>query len=316
MFYFTRQPKPGDPDGRTVSDWLTPMLLRWTPLRRNPGGADYFDNDRFDRAVANRLSAPMASYTGFGGQSLRAFERARKLGCPKLRLLAANSHVRNVRRQHQVAIDRWPLESSWLNDAQCLKTLAEYEMADEILIASEYSWQSFLVAGVPASKLRRIHYPVDPRYHCGDNRAVPGDGVFRIVYIGSVTIFKGIPLLLEAFGRFKHPNAQLILVGGTATRGMRQYIEQSLQRDSRIQLAPGDPLPHLLRADVCVHPSFEDNLAYACIEAIACGVPLIVSSNTGAKEYIREGENGWIVPTGDLDALTSRLQALADAAAR
>jgi glycosyltransferase involved in cell wall biosynthesis len=314
VIYFTRELREEDPRCYALVDRLTPMMLCWTPLRWSPGGADYFGNDRFDRAVAKYLRAPLASFTGFGGQSLRSFGRARKLGCGKLRLLAANSHVNNVRRRHREAMARWPLESSWLNDAQCEKTLAEYEMADEILIASEYSWQTFVAEGVAESKLRRVRYPVAPRFNCASQRAVPRDGVFRIVCIGSVTIFKGVPLLLEAFARLKHPNAQLILVGATATRGMRRYMEEWLRRDSRIQLAPGDPLPHLLSANACVHPSFEDNLAYACIEAMACGTPLIVSSHTGAKEYVRESEHGWILPTGNLDALTERLQALADTA--
>ena len=70
------------------------------------------------------------------------------------------------------------------------------------------------------------------------------------------------------------------------------------------------PLPHLLRADVCVHPSYEDGFAYAPMEALACGVPAIVTEDTGMKEHIVEGRNGYVVPTGAVNSLVDRLEHL------
>jgi glycosyltransferase involved in cell wall biosynthesis len=122
---------------------------------------------------------------------------------------------------------------------------------------------------------------------------------------------KGVPDLIEAFTRFRLREAELTLVGGTATRGMLRYMQQAMARDPRIRLSPGDPLPHFRRADVYVHPSYEDNLAYAAGEAIHSGVPAILTFDTGAKEYLREGENGWVVPTGDWQAILDRLEKLA-----
>jgi glycosyltransferase involved in cell wall biosynthesis len=46
------------------------------------------------------------------------------------------------------------------------------------------------------------------------------------------------------------------------------------------------------------------------MEAMACGVPVIVTEDTGMKEYITEGINGYVVPTGDIDALRDRLDHL------
>ena len=72
---------------------------------------------------------------------------------------------------------------------------------------------------------------------------------------------------------------------------------------------PGDPLPHLRSAALCVHPAYEDGFAYAPAEALAAGVPVIVSEDTGMKELIEPGRTGLILATGDLDALTEAIEA-------
>src|SRR5205823_13788718 len=110
----------------------------------------------------------------------------------RLELVAANSHVDNVMRRHAAAYARWPIEKSWLNDAQRKKMLHEYELADAIHVTSEYTRQSMLAAGIPDSKL--IFFPLTPH-----PRYVPRSGTreprgFRVVYVGGVTVQKGIPL--------------------------------------------------------------------------------------------------------------------------
>ena len=303
--YYSCGIKPNDPQGRKI-DIPIANWPAYTPLRYSPGWINYLGGELSDRAVAAKLS-PAQEFEGFGGQSLHCFRKARQLGYQTLYLLAANSHVNNVRRQHQIAIQQFGLESSWLNDAQRHKTRREYELADIIHVGSEYNRQSFLAEGFPPEKLNRITWDTHPRFTPPKNR--PDDGIFRIVYVGSVTVMKGIPILLEAFSRLPGDNVELTLVGGWATRGMRRYIQSWLARDSRIQLAPGDPLPHLHRANVCVHPTYEDGFAYAPMEALACGVPVIVTEDTGMKEYVQEGVNGYVVPTGNWEALLERLKA-------
>lgn len=88
---------------------------------------------------------------------------------------------------------------------------------------------------------------------------------------------------------------------------MRRYLDRATAGDKRISVQPGDPLPHLRRAHVFAFPSFADGLGLAPLEALAVGVPIVVSDASGVKEYVRDGQNGFIVPTGDADALHRRL---------
>lgn len=307
--YFSSGIRDGDEQvAQVVNDRLAPWLFRYTPLRFSPGCKAHLGNDRFDRAVARRLTAPIDSFVGFNGQALRSFFRARELGCQRFELIAATSHVVHVAAQHAKARTYCNIERDWLNGAQLEKTLAEYELADVIHLGSEYARQSFLRHGVRESKLARIDYRIDDRFTTFP-RAV-GDG-FHAVYTGALTVAKGVPVLLDAFARLKRPDATLALVGGSSTRGMRKYLAQKLRADPRVTISPGDPLPHLRRAHVYVHPSFQDGYGYAPMEALACGVPVIVTEDTGMKEHVREGVNGYVVPTGDPNALLDRLEHVA-----
>lgn len=307
-YYYSRYPNPGDPASLAVPQRVT-QWLPYTPLRYSPGWLNHLENELFDRAVARALR-PADEFEGFGGQALHSFRHAQRLGYQHLSMQAANSHVNNVKVQHQSALSRWPFESSWLNEAQRRKTLKEYALADTIYVASEYTRQSFLAQGVPASRLKKRIFKVNPRFTPPAQRSA--DEALRVVYCGSLTVAKGIPVLVEAFAQIPDATAELTLVGGWATRGMKRYLQGWMAKDARIRVAPGDPLPHLHRATVCVHPSYEDGLAYAPMEALACEVPVIVTTDTGMKDYVREGVNGYVVPTGDIAALVDRLVACRD----
>jgi glycosyltransferase involved in cell wall biosynthesis len=58
-----------------------------------------------------------------------------------------------------------------------------------------------------------------------------------------------------------------------------------------------------------VHPSYEDGFAYAPAEALACGVPVLVTEDTGMKELLEDQRAGLVLPTGDLAALREAIDA-------
>ncbi len=306
--YYAAGIQPGDPLGEVMRKPVLSHLIQYTPLRFSPGKKNYFGGELSDRVFAGHLHAPVEIFTGFVGQSEHSFQRARKLGAHTLELEAANSYVSNVLARHAWARRQHPIEQTWMNKAQADKTLREYKLADTIIVASEYTKQSFLDAGVPAEKLRRRIVPTRPRFIPSANK--PGDGIFRILYVGQLSVAKGVPLLLKTFSRMKSKNIELTLVGGWATRPMRLYLQEWLARDPRIKMAPGDPLPHLHRADVFVHPTYEDGWGSAPAEAVACHVPVVVTEDTGMKELVTEGVNGYIVPTGSWEAILERLEHL------
>jgi glycosyltransferase involved in cell wall biosynthesis len=65
------------------------------------------------------------------------------------------------------------------------------------------------------------------------------------------------------------------------------------------------------KSHVVVQPSLADGYSYAVMEAMASGLPVIVTSSTGSAELIRDGENGYIIPPCDAGAIRERLTHLA-----
>jgi glycosyltransferase involved in cell wall biosynthesis len=302
--YYASRAQDGDEAGVTVSPRVLPWLLKFSPARFRPDWRAVLSAELFDRLVAARLAGGEA-LIGFSGQALHSFRAARQLGYSRLELESPTGHVRRVMTQQSRA-EASGIERGWLSERLLRRSLREYELADTITVTSAYARASFLECGVPAEKLRSRRLRVDPRLgpRWRDNR----DEAFRIVYVGGLTVMKGVHVLLDAFSRYRDLQAELTLVGGWASRGMRRYIEGFQRTDPRVRVVVGDPLPYLHRADVYVHPSFHDGFGLAPTEALACGVPVVVTEDTGMKEHVVEGVNGFVVPTGDAAALAERLE--------
>jgi glycosyltransferase involved in cell wall biosynthesis len=235
-----------------------------------------------------------------------SLRRARRIGVSHLGLVAPNSHVNNLWRQQNLAWSLYPIDRGWLNDSLRKGTIEEYEVADVIFVSSEYQRSTFVEFGVNPDKLMRIDLTPHPRFT--RRKCQPPGDTFNIAYVGRFDLIKGIPVLLDAFERAADDDWRLTLMGQFSSRGVRTYVERRIEGDSRIRLlAYSDPLPVLEAAHVYVHPSFEDGFGYAPMEALAVGVPVVVTDQTGMSEYVHDGINGSVVPAGDAEALADRL---------
>ena len=275
-------------------------------LRRSPGRRVLRARREFDRFAAARLPSDADALMAFNRQALDQFGRARELGYSELGLVTGSPHVSHVARQHAAAYRRDPIERSF-GTYVVERYLDEYAAADHIYVASDYTRDSFLAQGVDPERIRIFPLTPDPRFAApaGPSSAA----TFDIVYIGAVSVAKGIPVLVDAVAKLDHGDLRLRLVGSTKSRSMFNWLERKIAADGRISAAAGDPLPALEAASLCVHPTWEDGFAYAPAEALACGVPAIVSEDTGMKELIVPGVNGVTFPTGDASALAEAIDA-------
>jgi glycosyltransferase involved in cell wall biosynthesis len=260
----------------------------------------------FDAAAAARLPAG-EHLISFNGSSLAQFRAARAAGFGSLSLMSANPHMRHVLRRHALAYSQYPLERPWATRL-LERNLREYAAADRIYVSSNYALQSFIEEGFHADKLDSFPLTPHPRFDSRERRPRTS-GVFDVVYAGALTVHKGVPLLIDALSRLAYTDMRLLLVGGPKTRGMRRFLQTAAARDPRIVVCPGDPLEHLRGAALHVHPAYEDGFAYAAAEALACGVPLIVSEDTGMKELIPSEREGIVVETGSPLALSEAIAA-------
>jgi hypothetical protein len=72
---------------------------------------------------------------------------------------------------------------------------------------------------------------------------------------------------------------------------------------------PHTEVAELMRqVDMLCHPSVLDGFSFACLEAMASGLPVVTTPRSGAAELISNGENGFVVPYGDIEAMSSTVR--------
>jgi len=186
----------------------------------------------------------------------------------------------------------------------------EQEYCEAAIIRAESTLvrDTLLQAGLPADKVVDIPPSVDlDHFH-----PVGADpDTFTVGFVGSFDLRKGIPHLLTAFDQAGRRDMRLILHGGSGSRFINRLLAPYRTRPD-VVFDVGDPLPTYNRASICVVPSIEDGFALVVLEALACGVPVIVSENVGGKDAVVDGENGFIVPARDPEAIAERIRHLYD----
>jgi glycosyltransferase involved in cell wall biosynthesis len=298
----TRAASPGSPYRALGVPGLASVLGPLTHF--SPVWKRWKGRVEFDAYAAARL--PAADHLiAFTGQSLAQFYAARQKRYMSVSLMSGGAHARRVARQQDAARRQYPLERPAATRI-FKRYLSEYALADRIYVTSRYSWESFVEEGLSQDRLSLFPLTPDPRFQPEPVRRV--SNTFDIVYVGGLSVAKGVPLLIDAVSRVPYADVRLVLVGGWGTRSMRRFIEKACAADPRISAGPGDPLPRLRAARVCVHPSYVDGFSYGAAEALAAGVPVIASEDTGMKDLIDPGRNGLIVPTGHLGALTEAIE--------
>jgi glycosyltransferase involved in cell wall biosynthesis len=275
------------------------------PGRLSPAWRMWRASVEFDLYATRRLPVG-AHLIGFNGTSAAQFRAAGRARLASLSLVSANPHYRRVISQHALAYRQYPIERPW-SSGLLRRNLSEYARAERIYVSCEYVRESFIEEGF--SEERLALFPLTPHPRFTPAQEPSRSATFDIVYMGALTVDKGVPLLVSAVRRLAHSDLRLVLVGGWGTRPMRRFIEAACKLDPRVTVSPGDALGRLRSARLYVHPSYLDGFGYAPAEALACGLPVIVSEDTGMKEVLEQGRNGLVVPTGDLDALTEAIDA-------
>lgn len=138
------------------------------------------------------------------------------------------------------------------------------------------------------------------------------DGAFALLLIGNDWKKKGLHCLLEAVGRLAVPNIWVLVVGQDDPIPFYPLI-QRYGLSERVRFLPPrrDVEFYYAGADAYVGPSLEDAFALPPAEAMACGLPVIVSSHAGVSEIITDGVDGLILnDPRDPDELAKLIQRL------
>jgi glycosyltransferase involved in cell wall biosynthesis len=263
----------------------------------------------FDAWVARRLP-PCDVYVALSSTGLASGRRAQTLGA-KYICDRGSSHTRYQDAIMGEEYRRWGLDQALIEPRFIDREEAEYAQADAITVPSEFSRRSFIEMGVPAEKLHKIPYGVQlERFQ---RVAEPPQDRFEVMFAGQVGLRKGVPYLLEAFAQLRHPHKRLRIVGGM-TPEFRPILPRLPQENVEFlgHLSQDRLIEVMSTSHVLVLPSIEEGLALVQAQAMACGCPLISSTNTGGEDLFTDGVEGFLVPIRSAEAVAGRLQQLAD----
>jgi len=123
---------------------------------------------------------------------------------------------------------------------------------------------------------------------------------------------KGIQYLLSAWDSLDLPNTELIVTSNVDESAQSIVEEFNDTEDIHFVGWVDDLYEQFGKSSLFVFPSLEDGFGMVVIEAMASGLPVIVSENTGAKDCVREGVDGQVVPIRDSEALAEAMQYMYD----
>ena len=256
----------------------------------------------FDAWVKRQIPEGTAVFSSYG-YAVEAFRKARATGGFTL-LDGGNSHFAHYWRVVSEEHARWncdlaPFPRQWYE-----RGLRSLELTDWIFSPSSYVTRSFIDEGFPAERVLHLPYPVNLSHFSPEpNTDLPASPL-RVVCTGGVSLRKGFPYLLEAMRIIRKERDAVLMLTDIVHPTMRSILAS--YSDIPIEWAP--MLPHeqlaarLKSAHVFALLSIEEGLARTALEAIACGVPAVLTPNTGTADFIQPGINGEVVPIRDAAA--------------
>jgi glycosyltransferase involved in cell wall biosynthesis len=265
----------------------------------------------FDRQVASKdLNGQTAVY-GYEHASKATFTEQKRRGGLCIYDMPICHHARSSRLLKEEA-DKYP-DTQTSVDARLQKVAPrvnarkdeELALADLVIAPSTFVKDSLIEQGVPGSRVRVIPFGAPPVTKTG---LIRSKRPFVFLSAGSQSVRKGTHYLLDAWRKLRPGGeVELWMVGQMSLPGR-------LLRDlpGKVVIRPSVPHDELFRiyqqASVLVLPSLCEGFALVITEAMANGLPVVTTPNSGALGFLTHGKDGFIVPIRDVDGLAERMQ--------
>jgi glycosyltransferase involved in cell wall biosynthesis len=248
-------------------------------------------------------------------------------GCRTWQNIVAYKQCKKYNIPYIVDAHGFPIQGSLFHKL-ILRTF-DFFFANKIVRGAEYciaetevGKQEYLRAGVKEERIKIIPCPYDLSIF----NDLPPKGLFKrkfslhsdfkiVGFLGGLDRIKGLDFLVEAFAKLKDNKEVFLVLAGT-DMGFKRELDEQIERlgiKDRViftgYISGRDKLEYLVDCNVCVFPSrAEQGLPFAALEAIMCGVPIIVSDGTGSAEDAKKMQCCAIVPQGNISALATCIE--------
>lgn len=261
--------------------------------------------------LALKTGAPLFAYSYYAGEAFKKVQNA----IPQRFLHQIHPHPVPVRAILREEIERVPQarfsllrEPDLILSGEDFAILAdEPHLANGWLVASRYTASTLVAQGIPAENIHVVPYGVDTSTYQARSDPPRKNAPFTVMFIGSIGQRKGLWYLLEALRHLNTRSIRLLLRG-------RGVIDQELLSafpdvsfDLKVNRPTSEIVAELHEADLFVLPSVTEGFGHVILQAMACGVPVLTTTNTCGPDVIEEGRQGFIVPIRDPAAIAERL---------
>ena len=197
-----------------------------------------------------------------------------------------------------------------INKKFITRELAEYKNANFVLVPSKFVQKTFEKQGVLNTRV--LNYPSDNKTFFPIKSLIKkkySSDKFKIVFVGGLTIRKGVHYLIEAFNKIKNDHLELHLIGALSQdynlfknniNFKNKYIHGHLDQKKINTI--------LNLSHVFVMPSIEEGAAISVAQAMSVGLPVIVTENPGWKEGVLKYKNGFVIPIMNSNKIYQKLK--------
>ena len=261
-----------------------------------------------DYVVSQRI-LPASVFHGITGTALRSLKKAKEAGAVTV-IEHPMAHPRRWQAEVLEECGRFGVNprdcDTVLPEPLIRRREREFELADKIVVLSTFAKATFDAEGV--GKAETILPGIDTELFRPAEARPPEDG-FRVCYAGRLEMGKGILYLLEAWKRLKLKDAELLLMGEVRPEIRRVLGEYAGENVRMVGFVPPPAMAEELRqCSVFLFPSLHEGFGLVLLEAMASGVPVVASRNSGAPDCVTEGEDGFMVEARAVEELAARIE--------
>jgi glycosyltransferase involved in cell wall biosynthesis len=284
-------------------------IIGYAPIKFE---SDLFISKKFGKFAARQVEQGDEGgiLVGWSSATLEAMKPAHSMG--KLIIIERGStHIKE-----QMEILKLAYSEIGLNFAKEIPEIvareeAEYELADKISVPSSIAAKSFFKRGFPKDKILINSLGVDlGNFNISKERR---DNIKpRILFAGEIGVRKGVPWLLKAFKKLSKKSDLYLF--GNVEKNFKSKLYKLL--DGSVKICGPVSMKTLAieyqKADIFCLPSIEEGFGLVVLQAMASGLPVVITESVGASDIVTEGKDGFIIPKLNVTALSEALESLID----
>lgn len=278
-----------------------------------PSRYNVIKDNLFDQQVCSAIDPFEADIFVFWAHyGLKSMQKIRKAN-PKAKIIveSGSCHILEQRALLQKEYVTAKLSVPPVSRKNSDKMLAEYQLSDAIMTPSEFVRQSFLRQGFNSETVFKVAYGANITLFKQDKEPKKKANKYRVIFVGLLSLQKGVHYLIDAWNNLEIPDedCELLLVGSWRS-DLKHYLANKKLKKNIIFYGgtTQQKLKELYNSsDLFVLPSIQEGLAMVTGEAMACGLPVICTTHTGADELISNGVEGFLVPAGNSNILVEKI---------